>query len=66
MDMQNIMLMGLYDQEGWGAQPRLFVENSAGNYYASTSLVIGGVYDSLALEAIAFREALSLAQDLHL
>lgn len=36
-----------------------------GNYLNSSSLVIGGVDDPVILEAITCREALELAEDLH-
>lgn len=45
---------------------RAVCRDTNGTYFGSSALVIGGVDDPFILEAIACREALTLAQDLNL
>ena len=49
-----------------GGSAAAICRDGEGNYLGSSALVIPGVVDAATQEAIACREALSLAEDLHI
>ena len=53
-------------RQGRGGSAATICRDRDGNYLGSSALVIPGVEDPATLEAIACREALALASDLHI